>query len=89
MNLILQHFVIKHLISISVLDQSNIWDRIRYCTGNEKRNNGQVLYSKQSTARINNIAQSHDQREEKKLNSTIIISNGAHTLKADKIIKNQ
>ena len=48
-----------------------------------------MLCNKQSTARINDNAQSRDQRGEKKLNSTIIISNGAHALKADKIIKNQ
>lgn len=57
--------------------------------GSVTKNKGQVLCNKQSTARINDNAQSHDQREEKKLNSTIIISNGAHALKADKIIKNQ
>ena len=43
-------------------------------------------YIKQITARDNSNVQSHDQ-EESKLNSTINVNSGAHTLTHDQIIK--
>ena len=43
-------------------------------------------YDRPITTRDNGIVQSHDQ-EERKLNSTIIVTSGAHTLTDNKIIK--
>ena len=43
-------------------------------------------YNKRNTTRDNDNVQSHDQ-EERKLNSSINVNSGAHTLTHDKIMK--
>ena len=80
MNFVLQHFILKYILTISVMNQFNIWNRNRCYKSNENHNEfttnnpfssssneeqGTIVNNKQGTTRVNDNDQSHDWEERK------------------------